>query len=135
VTTVRHLFGPVALCLVLAAALVVGSGAFDAQHLGPAARVAALEREVACPGTECGDLSVAQSEAPSSVALRNEIAQGVHDGQSNRAILDAIVARYGTGILLSPPAGGLDTVLWGAPVVLAAGAIASLGALAVRRRR
>jgi cytochrome c-type biogenesis protein CcmH/NrfF len=90
---------------------------------------------VRCPGSECGDLSVAQSVAPSSTALRNEIVAGVRDGQSDSHILAVIVARYGTGILLSPPTGGLDTVLWGAPVVLGVGAVASFGVLALRRRR
>jgi cytochrome c-type biogenesis protein CcmH/NrfF len=132
---VRRAIGPVALCLVLGSALLIGSGAFDVQHAGTAARIAALERDVRCPGSECGDLSVAQSEAPSSIALRNEIAAGVRDGQSDGDILAVIVDRYGTGILLSPPPGGLDTILWGAPVVLAAGAVASRGGFAVRRRR
>jgi cytochrome c-type biogenesis protein CcmH len=135
VSSPRRLLGPIALCGVLGVALLVGSGAFDAQHAGAAARIAALERDVRCPGSECGDLSVAQSEAPSSIALRNEIATGVRGGQSDSDILATIVARYGTGILLSPPTGGLDTILWGAPVVLAAGAVGSLGVFVVRRRR
>lgn len=127
--------GPVVLCLVLGGALLVGSGAFDAVAVGPHGRIVALEREVRCPGSGCGDLSVAQSYAPSSVALRNEIVQGVDSGQSDSDILATIVARYGTGILLSPPAGGLDTVLWGAPIALAAAAIAGLCVAVVRRRR
>jgi cytochrome c-type biogenesis protein CcmH len=135
VSTVRPALAPVALCLVLGAALLVGSGVFDTGPVGPAARIASLERDVRCPGTDCGDLSVAQSEAPSSIALRNEIIDGVHGGQSDSDILATIVDRYGTGILLSPPSGGLDTILWGAPVVLGVGAIASLGVFAVRRRR
>jgi len=135
VSTARRALGPLALCLVLGGALLIGSGVFDAGPVGPAARIASLERDVKCPGSECGDLSVAQSEAPSSVALRDEIVAGVRDGQSDSDILATIVDRYGTGILLSPPAGGLDTILWGAPVVLAAGAVASLGVFAVRRRR
>lgn len=110
-SSTRRRLGPVALCAVLGVALLVGSGALDAQHAGASARIAALERDVRCPGSECGDLSVAQSEAPSSIALRNEIAADVRGGQSDRDILATIVARYGTGILLSPPAGGLDTLL------------------------
>jgi cytochrome c-type biogenesis protein CcmH/NrfF len=134
-SNVRRVVGPVVLCLVLGGALLVGSGVFDATAVGPHGRIAALEREVRCPGSGCGDLSVAQSYAPSSIAVRNEIVEGVDNGQSDSDILATIVARYGTGILLSPPAGGLDTVLWGAPIVLAVAALASLTAVAVRRRR
>jgi cytochrome c-type biogenesis protein CcmH/NrfF len=131
----RRAFGPVVLCLVLGATLLVGSGAFDRSAQGPLARAIAIERDVRCPGSGCGDLSILQSRAPSSIALCNEIVAAVGQGESTSAILATIVDRYGTSILLSPPAGGLDTVLWAAPAVVAAIAIAVLGASALRRRR
>lgn len=131
----RRALGPLALCLVLGGAILVGSGAFDHASQGPLTRAIAIERDVRCPGSQCGDLSILQSRAPSSIALCNEIVAAVRHGESTSAILDTIVARYGTSILLSPPAGGLDTVLWAAPAVLAAIALAALAALVLRRRR
>jgi cytochrome c-type biogenesis protein CcmH len=129
----RRWLGPVVCALVLAGALLVGSGAFGAATTGAAARVAGLERLVAAPPRS--DLSVAQSDAPGAIALRRQIAAEVARGWSEERILDGIEARYGTQILLVPPAGGLDTVLWAAPVALSAGAALALGTVAVRRRR
>ena len=127
--------GAVALLVALVGLFVVGSGAFDSTSGGDKGRIAALERDVRCPGTGCGDLSVAQSDDPSSIAVRNEIVADVHSGRSDADILATIAARYGNGVLLSPPSGGIDTVLWAAPLVVAGGAVASLGVFAVRRRR
>ena len=131
--TRRGLLGPVVLCCVLGAALFVGSGVFDAGPTAAAARVAAIEREVKCPS--CLDLSVAQSEAPSSIALRHQIAAEVAAGRSDGQILSSIVARYGTQALLVPPAGPLTTALWTVPVALAVVAVAACGSVALRRRR
>ena len=101
----------------------------------PLARATAIERDVRCPGAGCGDLSILQSRAPSSIALCNEIVAAVRHGQSTSAILATIVDRYGTSILLSPPAGGLDTILWVTPAVIGAIVLAALGTLVLRRRR
>jgi cytochrome c-type biogenesis protein CcmH/NrfF len=131
VSTLGRAAGPVVLCVVLAGALVVGSGIFDAPSPSAPARVAALERDVKCP--DCLDLSVAQSNTEPSIALRHEIAASVQAGQTDSQILAAITRRYGNSILLLPPPGGLDDLLWVVPTALALGAVA-LGARAVVRR-
>ena len=132
-TAARRLAGPLVLATVLAVALLVGSGVLDAPHSAAAARAASIEREVRCPS--CLDLSVAQSNAPSSVALRHQIAAEVARGEPTQRILDGIVARYGTDALLVPPAGGLTTVLWAVPVAIAAAAAVAGGSVVLRRRR
>ena len=129
----RRAVGPILLCFVLAAALLVGSGAFDASHRSDAARVSALERDVRCPG--CLDLSVAQSDSVPSVALRSEIIASVRAGESDSAILATITRRYGTSILLLPPPGGIDALLWVVPTALAAAACALCARALVSRRR
>jgi len=129
----RRWLMPGCLALILGAALLVGSGALSEASDGVGARISALERLVAAPPR--GDLSVAQSQAPAAIEVRNQIAAEVHRGWSDERILDAIEAHYGTQILLEPPAGGLDTVLWAAPVALAVGATVVLGTATVRRRR
>jgi cytochrome c-type biogenesis protein CcmH len=128
----RRWLGPVTCGLALAGALLVGSGAFSGAVVTDATRAAGLERLVAAPPR--GDLSIAQSNAPGAVALRHQVTVEVAQGWSDERILNGIVARYGTAILLVPPAGWLDTVLWAAPVALGAAAIAALGTAAVRRR-
>jgi len=128
-----RLLGPVAMACVLAVALVVGSGAFDAPAPALSTRISSLERIVRAPSAT--DLSVAQNNAPSSIAIRDEIARQVRGGRTDAQILDALEARYGTSILLVPPAGGLDTLLWALPLALALAAVAGGAAVVVRRRR
>jgi cytochrome c-type biogenesis protein CcmH/NrfF len=97
-----------------------------------AARIAHLETLVRCPA--CHDLSVAESDATSAVAVRHEIAAKVKAGQSDNEILTSLEAAYGTSILLSPPTSGLGVLLWAVPV---AGLLLLVGSsirLARRRR-
>ena len=84
-----------------------------------ASRAAHLESLVKCPS--CEDLSVAQSNATTAVAVRHEIVADVAAGKSDNQILTSIEAAYGTSILLSPPTSGLGVLLWIVPlgVVLA----------------
>ncbi len=85
-----------------------------------AARIARLEALVRCPS--CEDLSVAQSNATSSLAVRREIAARVGAGESDTQILTSLEDVYGPSILLSPSTRGLGTLLWVGPA-LAAGAL------------
>ena len=102
----------------LAALVVVGALAVAlAPRTSPAAaRIARLESLVRCPS--CEDLSVAQSNATTAVAVRHEIVTRVHRGDSDTAILTSLEAAYGTSVLLSPPTSGLGALLWAAPVAL-----------------
>ncbi|NNN01634.1 MAG: hypothetical protein HKL86_07380 [Acidimicrobiaceae bacterium] len=79
-------------------------------------RIAHLESLVKCPS--CENLSVAQSNATSAVAVRHEITQRVHEGQSDNTILTALESTYGTSVLLSPSTTGLGTLLWLVPILL-----------------
>ena len=94
-------------------------------------RIAHLETLVRCPS--CDDLSVAVSNATSAIAVRHEIAQKVHAGESDDKILTSLEDVYGTSILLSPPTSGLGVLLWIAPLLGVLLLIAS--ALRLARRR
>ncbi len=96
------------------------------------ARIAHLESLVKCPS--CEDLSVAQSNATSAVAVRNEIAQKVHEGESDNHILTSLEAAYGTSILLSPSTSGLGAILWLVPLLVLVFIVAVAIRLARRRR-
>lgn len=121
-------FGLWCVALVAVAALFVA----DAPHGGgPSARIARLESLVRCPS--CEDLSVAQSDATSAIAVRHEIAADVRRGLSDDRILTSLEDVYGTSILLSPPTSGLGALLWIGP--LAVGLAVVVGALRVARRR
>jgi len=96
-----------------------------------AARIAHLESLVRCPS--CEDLSVAQSNATTAIAVRHEIVRRVHRGDSDTQILTSLEATYGTSVLLSPPTRGLGVLLWAGPaaILFVAG---SLATRLVRRR-
>jgi cytochrome c-type biogenesis protein CcmH len=118
---------------VLAVALVIGSGAFSGQPTTPAQRAAAIEGVVRCPS--CDDVSVAQSEESTAIAVRHEIVHAVDAGQSTSQIENQLVAQYGPSILLEPPDAGGIAVIWGVPIVLGIGVLGVVGTLFWRRSR
>jgi cytochrome c-type biogenesis protein CcmH/NrfF len=115
---------------VLVVALVIGSGVLSARSQTPAQRASAIESIVRCPS--CIDVSVAQSEASTALAVRHEIERLVADGRSTAQIKAKLVSQYGQTILLEP--GGFP-VIWVVPIVLGAGALGAIGVLFWRRSR
>ena len=115
-----------ALVVVLALVLVTTPSAPSAQS-----RIVHLESLVKCPS--CENLSVAQSNATSSVAVRDEIRHRVLAGESDNQILTSLEATYGTSILLSPSTSGLGAVLWLAPLVLVLALVLAMVRLSRRR--
>ncbi len=101
--------------LVLAVALAIGSGVGGHPVQTPAQRAAQLETQIRCPS--CDDLSAAQSDTPAAIAVRHEIATDTANGESNQAIVNAIVAQYGPTILLRPASSGFISLVWFVPVV------------------
>lgn len=96
------------------------------------ARTSYLDSVIKCPA--CEDLSIAQSDAPSSVSLRHRVASFVSDGWSEARIEDWVTGRYGSNALLVPPTSGVSSTLYLVPTVLVAGAAAGLGYFLWRRR-
>ena len=109
---------------VLAVALVEAPSTASTQG-----RIVHLESLVKCPA--CEDLSVAQTNATSAIAVRNDIVRRVHEGQSDDKILTSLEATYGTSILLSPSTSGLGALLWLVPM----GALLALMVAGVRLAR
>jgi cytochrome c-type biogenesis protein CcmH len=124
-------WGPwIALAVVVAIALAVVLWPNGQQSA--AARAHTLETELKCP--ECEGLSVADSQAPTSVAIRADIKRRIAKGQSDAVIRQAYVDDYGQSILLSPQSSGISLIVWVLPVlVLALGATGIVFAL--RRNR
>ena len=116
---------------VVAAALVVGSG----RGGGPVSveeRVERISKEVRCP--TCESQSVADSRAPASDAIREEVRRRVDAGEDDSAILAFLVSRYGKDVLLEPEASGVSALVWVLPVLAVASGLAGL-AVAFRRWR
>ena len=81
----------------------------------------------------CQNESVEESNADLARDLRRIIRQRVAAGDSDRQVIDWMVARYGDFVRLRPPFNAMTIVLWGAPgIALVIGAVA---AIAARRRR
>jgi cytochrome c-type biogenesis protein CcmH len=98
-----------------------------------AARAHDLEAEIKCP--ECQGLSVADSQATTSQAIRADIKRRIAKGQSDAEIRQAYVDTYGQSILLAPQDSGLGLIVWILPVlVLGLGAAGVVFALARNRR-
>ncbi len=124
-------WGPwIALAVVVAIALAVVLWPSGSQST--AARAHSLETELKCP--ECQGLSVADSQAPTSRAIRADVKRRIAAGQSDEQIRQAYVDRYGETILLNPQDSGVSLLVWILPVlVLALGATGIVFAL--RRNR
>jgi cytochrome c-type biogenesis protein CcmH/NrfF len=118
---------------VLAVALVIGSGALDSSPQTSGQRAAAIETGVRCPS--CTDLSVAESNATTAIAVRHQIESMVSAGRSNGDIDRTLVSEYGQTILLVPPDAGGVPLIWIIPIVLGAGALVSVGVVFWRRSR
>jgi cytochrome c-type biogenesis protein CcmH len=119
--------------LVLGIALLIGSGAFDSSPQTVAQRAAVIEANVRCPA--CTDLSVAQSNSTTAIAVRHQIESMVASGSSTADIDQTLVSEYGQTILLTPPDSGGIPVIWIIPLVLGVGAVAAVGVLFWRRSR
>ena len=119
--------------VVLAVALVVGSGLFDTAPQTEAQQAAAIEAGVRCPS--CTDVSVAQSNATTAIAVRHQIESLVAQGRSGADIDQVLVSEYGQTILLVPPDAGGIPVIWIIPLVAGAGALVGVGVVFWRRSR
>ena len=120
----------IALGLVVAVALAIVLWPSGSQSVS--ARAHGLETEFKCP--ECSGLSVADSQATTSQAMRADIRRRIKAGQSDAEIRQAYIDRYGESILLSPQDSGVSLLVWILPiVVLALGATGIVFAL--RRNR
>jgi cytochrome c-type biogenesis protein CcmH len=95
------------------------------------ARARDLSRELRC--MVCQNQSIDDSEAPLAKDLRVLVRERLTSGDSDKQVLDFLVARYGEFVLLKPPFEWHTLLLWGvSPAVLLGGMI---GLIMVARRR
>jgi Uncharacterized protein involved in biosynthesis of c-type cytochromes len=123
--------------IVLLLALLAPGAAFavtpDEMLKNPAleARARELSSEIRC--MVCQNQSIDSSEAPLAHDLRVLVRQRLEAGDTDRQVLDFLVARYGEFVLLKPRLELHTLLLWGLPpAVLLAGLI---GLVVMMRRR
>ena len=76
-------------------------------------RAEALGHQLRC--LVCQNESVEESNADLARDLRHIIRQRVVAGDTDRQVIDWMVARYGDFVRLRPPFNAVTFVLWGAP--------------------
>ena len=76
-------------------------------------RVTNLAHELRC--LVCQNQTLADSNAPLAVDLRNQIREQLAAGRSERDVVDFMVARYGDFVLYRPPLKGSTILLWAGP--------------------
>ncbi|MFI5046889.1 MAG: cytochrome c-type biogenesis protein CcmH [Acidimicrobiia bacterium] len=84
---------------------------------------------------ECQGLSVADSNATTSKAIRNDIAKRIAAGESDDEIRQYYVDQYGETILLDPQSSGISLLVWVLPVVAVVGGATGIVLVLARNRR
>ena len=101
--------------LVLSLALALSLGAV-AQEADLDKRVNALALELRC--LVCQNQTLADSNAPLAVDLRNQIREQLKAGKSEQDVVDFLVARYGDFVLYRPPFKASTVALWAGPFLI-----------------
>lgn len=81
-------------------------------------RVNALSSELRC--LVCQNQTLADSNAPLAVDLRNTIREQLAKGASEKEVVDFMTARYGDFVLYRPPLKATTVLLWGGPFLFLA---------------
>jgi cytochrome c-type biogenesis protein CcmH len=112
--------------------LALWAAAASAQDSALDRHVMELSHELRC--LVCQNQTLAESNAPLAVDLRNQIKEQVAAGKSDREVIDFLVERYGDFVLYRPPFKAITVALWLGPFVFLLGGLYFLVRL-VRRRR
>ena len=79
-------------------------------------RVNELAVELRC--LVCQNQTLADSNAPLAVDLRNQIREQLKAGKSEQDVVDFMVARYGDFVLYRPPLKATTVALWAGPFAI-----------------
>jgi cytochrome c-type biogenesis protein CcmH len=95
------------------------------------ARARALSQELRC--MVCQNQSIDDSDAPLARDLRILVRERLTSGDSDKQVIDFLVARYGQFVLLKPQFAWDTLLLWASPFVLLL--IGAIGFVRAGRRR
>jgi cytochrome c-type biogenesis protein CcmH len=96
-------------------------------------RARTLSKELRC--MVCQNQSIDDSDAPLARDLRLLVRERLKDGDSDRQVIDFLVARYGEFVLLKPRLSLHTALLWFGPPTLLCGGALALFMIARRRNR
>jgi cytochrome c-type biogenesis protein CcmH len=97
------------------------------------ARARVLSKELRC--MVCQNQSIDDSDAPLARDLRLLVRERLKDGDSDRQVIDFLVARYGEFVLLKPRLSLHTALLWLGPPATLIGGVLALLFIARRRSR
>ncbi|MDJ1159044.1 cytochrome c-type biogenesis protein CcmH [Chelatococcus sp. SYSU_G07232] len=96
------------------------------------ARARAISAGLRC--LVCQNQSIDDSDAPLARDLRILVRERLKAGDSDAAVRDFVVSRYGEFVLLKPPFGPHTLLLWAGPFAVLLAGVVALAILARRRR-
>ena len=96
------------------------------------ARLKSISHELRC--LVCQNQTIADSNAPLAVDLRQQTRAMIAAGKSDDEIRAYMVERYGDFVLYKPPLNAATAILWVAPGLLIVGGFAALYVMLRRRR-
>jgi cytochrome c-type biogenesis protein CcmH len=79
-------------------------------------RARAISKDLRC--VVCQNQSIDDSDAELARDLRILVRDRILEGDSDQAVIDYVVSRYGDFVLLNPPVKGVTFVLWFGPIVI-----------------
>jgi len=95
-------------------------------------RARALSKNIRC--LVCQNQSIDNSNADLARDLRILVRERLKSGDSDRQILDFLIARYGDFIMLKPPFKGITFLLWFGPAIVFVASVSGLFVYFRRRR-
>ncbi len=108
-------------------------GAPPATARGVDDRVRAISKRLRCP--VCQNVSIQDSPVQSAQDMRARVREMVEAGYDRETIEGYFVDAYGESVLLSPPASGLNWLVWVVPALGGGLALAVLVGVVVRWRQ
>ena len=112
--------------------LMIAMRAWAADDAALERRAQALEKELRC--LVCQNQTLAESNAPLAVDLRNQVRAQLAQGKSDGEVIEWLVARYGDFVLYRPPFKATTVLLWAGPFIFMLGGVFLLIRFLRRRR-
>lgn len=92
-----------------------------------------LISELRCP--KCQNQNIADSNAPISKDMRDEVYQMMSEGARNEEIVDALVSRFGEFVRYKPEVDRRTILLWATPVIAVVVGFLVVAIIVMRARR
>lgn len=96
-------------------------------------RFRSLNAELRCP--MCQNQNIADSNAPISKDMRDQVYVMMHAGATDDEIVGALVDRFGEFVKYKPPVDRRTIILWGFPAIAVFGGVLIVAGVVLRSRK